>query len=296
MDESPYTVFPSLLKGSKVRRKPVYSKVKITKETHELATFALGGDCVRHALITAGSKGLGRKVTESLLNMGYSVTVNYRGDDEAVRQMKEELQEYEEKLQFVQGDVTNKEDLKNMVELAAERFGRIDALINNAGPYIFERKKLADYSEGEWYQMMEGNLSAVFHLFRMVIPMMRKQGFGRIITYGFQGADHAPGWMHRSAFGAAKVGLASLTKTIAIEEAENGITANMVCPGKIVGDMKESTIEEARQIKDDETPIGRSGTGEDIGRIISFLCDDRSDLITGTVIEATGGLNVIHRH
>ena len=104
--------FPSLLKGSKVRREPVYSKVKITKETHELATFVLGGDCVRHALITAGSKGLGRKVTESLLNMGYSVTVNYRSDDEAVRQMKEELQEYEEKLQFVQGDVTNKEDLK----------------------------------------------------------------------------------------------------------------------------------------------------------------------------------------
>lgn len=91
-----------------MRQMPVYSKVKITKETRELATFALGGDCVRHALITAGSKGLGRKVTESLLNMGYSVTVNYRSDDEAVRQMKEELHQYEDKLQFVQGDVTKK--------------------------------------------------------------------------------------------------------------------------------------------------------------------------------------------
>lgn len=103
-------------------------------------------------------------------------------------------------------------------------------MINNAGPYIFERKKLADYTDDEWYGMLEGNLSAVFHLFKAVIPIMRKQQFGRIITYGFQGAAHAPGWLHRSAFGAAKVGLASLTKTIAIEEAEFGITANMVCP------------------------------------------------------------------
>ncbi|MGE6628897.1 SDR family oxidoreductase [Bacillus sp. NPDC077027] len=251
---------------------------------------------MRHALITAGSKGLGRKVTESLLNMGYSVTVNYRSDNEAVRRMKEDLFEYEEKLQFVQGDVTKQQDLKEMVQSSYERFGRIDALVNNAGPYIFERKKLADYHEDEWYQMIEGNLSAVFHLFKAVIPIMRKQRFGRIITYGFQGADHAPGWLNRSAFGAAKVGLTSLTKTIAIEEAEYGITANMVCPGKIVGDMKEATIEKARRTKDDETPIGRSGTGEDIGRIISFLCDERSDLITGTVIEATGGLNVIHKH
>ncbi len=92
------------------------------------------------------------------------------------------------------------------------------------------------------------------------------------------------------------MGLASLTKTIAIEEAGSGITANMVCPGNIVGDMKEASISEARASLDEETPIGRSGTGEDIARIITFLCDEHSDYITGTVIEATGGLNVINRH
>ncbi|GAJ05057.1 unnamed protein product [marine sediment metagenome] len=110
---------------------------------------------------------------------------------------------------------------------------------------------------------------------------MRNQRFGRIVTYGFQGADHAPGWMYRSAFSAAKVGLVSLTKTIALEEAEYGITANMVCPGNIVGEMKEATIAYARQMKDDITPIGRSGTGEDIARVVEFLCDDCSDMITG---------------
>lgn len=251
---------------------------------------------MRHALITAGAKGLGRKVTELLLERGYSVTVNYRSDEAAVRSLQKKYAHLEERLQFVRGDVTKKEDLFALVDAALDRFGRIDCLINNAGPYIFERKKLADYTEDEWYEMIEGNLSAVFHLLKKTIPVMRKQRFGRIITYGFQGAAEAPGWLHRSAFSAAKVGLVSLTKTIALEEAEYGITANMVCPGNIVGEMKEATIAYSRSIKDVTTPIGRSGTGEDIARVIAFLCEEDSDMITGAIIDVTGGVNVIHRY
>ncbi|MBD1380112.1 SDR family oxidoreductase [Metabacillus arenae] len=251
---------------------------------------------MRHALITAGSKGLGRKVTEAFIEKGYHVTVNYRNDLVAVDNLKRNFKHLEDRLFFVQGDVTRKEDLYRMVDQAHERFGRVDCLINNAGPYIFDRKRLADYEDHEWYEMIEGNLSAVFHLFKKVIPIMRKQQFGRIVTYGFQGAESSPGWLHRAAFSAAKVGLVSLTKSIALEEAENGITANMISPGNIVGAMKESTIKDSRKTKDANTPIGRSGTGEDIARIITFLCENDSDMITGTVIEATGGLNVIHKH
>ncbi|MGO4888710.1 SDR family oxidoreductase [Anaerobacillus sp. MEB173] len=251
---------------------------------------------MRHALITAGTKGLGKKVTEKLLEQGYSVTVNYRSDYEAVKRFKEDMIFDEARVHFVQGDVTKKEDIYRLIDEAYERFGRIDLLINNAGPYIFERKKLIDYEDDEWYEMIEGNLSAVFHMVKKTIPIMRKQKFGRIITYGFQGAGGAPGWIYRSAYGAAKVGLLSLIKTIAIEEAEYGITANMVCPGNIIGDMKEATIEESRQKIDHSTPIGRSGTGEDIARTIAFLCEDQSDMITGTVIEVTGGVDVIHRY
>ncbi|RSK28157.1 SDR family oxidoreductase [Bacillus sp. HMF5848] len=250
---------------------------------------------MRHALITAGGKGLGKKVTEGLLNSGYSVTINYRTDNGLLDELKNELSSFSDRVQFVQGDVTKKADLYTLVDEAYNRFGRIDCLINNAGPYIFERKKLADYTDEDWYNMIEGNLSAVFHLFKKVIPIMRDQQYGRIITYGFQGADSSSGWLHRSAFAAAKVGLVSLTKTIALEEAENSITANMVCPGNIVGDMKEASIDEALLKFDEHTPIGRSGTGEDIARVITFLCEEKSDMITGTVIEVTGGLNVINR-
>lgn len=251
---------------------------------------------MRHALITAGSKGLGRKVTEELLNRGYSTTVTYRSDEKAVEALKEKYAYAEDRLQFIQADVTKKEDLYRVTEETMKRFGRIDFLINNAGPYVFERKRLVDYEEAEWHNIVDGNLNAVFYLLKQVVPIMRRQGFGRIVNYGFQGADSAPGWIYRSAFAAAKVGLVSLTKTIAYEEAEYGITSNMVCPGDIAGVMKEASISEARMQPDFRTPIGRSGTGEDIAKAILFLCDENSDMITGTCIEVTGGMDVIHRH
>ncbi|MCK6258049.1 SDR family oxidoreductase [Fictibacillus sp. KIGAM418] len=251
---------------------------------------------MRHAIVTAGTKGLGKKVSEQLIMQGCSITVNYRSDENAVSQLKREWKSDEDRIQFIKGDVTKKEDIRYICESAMERFGRIDYLINNAGPYVFERKKLADYQDHEWYEMIDGNLSSVYHFLKLTIPVMRKNGFGRIITYGFQDAEYTPGWVYRSAFSAAKVGLVSLTKTIALEEAEHGITANMVCPGNIIGDMKEAGIEEARVLKDKDTPIGRSGTGEDIARLIAFLCEENSDMITGSIISATGGLDVINRH
>src|SRR5699024_9511786 len=111
---------------------------------------------------------------------------------------------------------------------------------------------------------------------------------------GYQGAAHASGWLYRSAFAAAKRGLASLTKTIAFEEEEYQITTNMVCPGNIVGDKKEARIEDSRKQKDDDTPIGRTGTAEDIARMVLYVCDDDSDMINGSVFEITGGGDVIN--
>ncbi|CAG9611410.1 3-oxoacyl-[acyl-carrier-protein] reductase FabG [Bacillus rhizoplanae] len=251
---------------------------------------------MRHALITAGTKGLGKQVTEKLLDKGYSVTVTYRSDVQAMETLQQQYKHLAHRMQFVQADVTKQEDLHKVVTKAMEHFGRIDFLINNAGPYVFERKKLVEYEDNEWNEMIHGNLTAVFHLLKLVVPIMRQQKFGRIVNYGFQGADSAPGWMYRSAFAAAKVGLASLTKTIAYEEAEYGITSNMICPGDIIGDMKEATIAMARTLPDHRTPIGRSGTGEDIARTISFLCEEDSDMITGTIIEVTGAVDVIHRY
>src|SRR5690606_18193589 len=93
------------------------------------------------------------------------------------------------------------------------------------------------------------NLSSVFYLAKELIPSMREHGWGRIINFGFNQASQAPSWVHRSAFAAAKVGLVSLTKTLALEEAEHGITVNMICPGDIVGENKEMSIADVKQQK-----------------------------------------------
>lgn len=249
---------------------------------------------MRHAMITAGTKGLGLKVTEAFLAAGYRVTVTYLSDEERAKALMETWGEH--RVHIVQADVTKRDDCKQLVDAARSFAGRMDVFIHNAGPYVFEKKKLIDYSESEWNDMIDGNLTSSFHLLKEVVPIMREQQFGRIVFYGFQGANNAPGWIYRSAYAAAKVGLVSLMKTISIEEAAYGITANMVCPGNIMGEMKEATIAEARQHSDHNTPIGRSGTGEDIARTVMFLCEDNADMVTGTVVEVTGGVDVIHRY
>ncbi|TFB25043.1 SDR family oxidoreductase [Filobacillus milosensis] len=251
---------------------------------------------MRHVLITAGTKGLGRKMTEYFLERGYSVTATYRSDREQALSLQASYKELGKYLDIEELDVLNHSQIDQVVQRVIRKFGRLDCLICNAGPYIFERKKLLDYSEDEWNEMIRGNLDAAFHLSKSCVPAMREQQFGRIIFLGFQGVNHSSGWIYRSAFAAAKVGVASLMKTIALEEAGSKITANMVAPGKVTDEMKEKTISESRQLTDNETPIGRPGTGEDIARTVGYLCHDDSDMITGSVVEITGGMDVIHRY
>ncbi|ALX50563.1 SDR family oxidoreductase [Lentibacillus amyloliquefaciens] len=249
-----------------------------------------------HALITAGTSGLGKQVVKKFLEAGHKVTTTYHTNADKAQVLQKEFASYSQSLYIEKTDVTRKKDIVNLVNRAVDHHGGIDYLINNAGPFVFERKKLLDYSDDEWHEMMNGNLNAVFYLLKETLPHMRKRGFGRIVNYGFQEANNASGWPYRAAFAAAKSGLVSLTKTIAIEEAENQITSNMVCPGNIVGDMKEAEIEESRQVNGDKTPIGRPGTGEDIARAILYLCDHNSDMITGSIFEITGGIDVINRY
>jgi len=243
-----------------------------------------GGDAeMRHALITAGTKGLGEMVTRRLLEEGWHVTALHRSEPTFSH----------ERLHLIRADVTNQELLMEAVEQTMAVHGRIDALILNAGPYIFERKSLVEYSDEEWNEVVTGNLTASFWMLRKIIPIMRGQQYGRIITYGFPESASAPGWVERAAFAAAKSGMVSLTKSVALEEAEHGITVNMVNPGNIVGDNKSKRIEQAAT--DDQTPVGRTGVGEDIARAISFLLAEESGLITGAVLDVTGGVNVVHQ-
>ncbi len=246
------------------------------------------------ALITGGASGIGKQTAIQLAEKGYQLVINYRNSEtEAVFLAKHLHDCYGTKTIIVQGDVANQDDCLRMVNETLSVFSTVDILVHNAGPYIHERKKLTDYSFEEWNYLIQGNLSAVFYLSKHIIPLMRKQKWGRIITLGFDRVETAPGWIYRSVFAAAKTGLASLTRTIALEEAEHGITANMVSPGDIINEWKESNIEDSVEAINGNIPIRRPGTGEDISRVISFLTDEKSDFITGSIIPVTGGIDVL---
>jgi 3-oxoacyl-[acyl-carrier protein] reductase len=248
----------------------------------------------RTALITGGATGIGRQTAFILAENGIHLVINYRKSKERAESLAYELSErYGTRNIAVNGDVCELADCRKIAEEALTAFATIDILVHNAGPYIHERKMMMDYSFENWNYIINGNLNAVFYLSKLLIPKMREEQWGRIITIGFDRVETAPGWIYRSAFAAAKSGAVSLTKTIAIEEAENGITANMVCPGDITGGWKEMEISRAQEGIDKDSPVGRPGTGEDIARVIRFLIDEKSDFITGSVISVTGGKDVL---
>lgn len=249
---------------------------------------------IKTALITGGATGIGKRTALELAEKGHNLVINYRHSEQEARNLANHLSRtYGTKNIIVHGDIASPKDCEKVVDSALAFASSIDILIHNAGPYIHERKKMVDYSFEEWNYIINGNLNTVFYLSKLLIPGMRNQGWGRIITIGFDRVESSPGWVYRSAFAAAKTGLASLTKTIAIEEAGYGITANMVCPGDIVGEWKEKAIEEALMVVDEDSPVGRPGTGEDIARVISFLVSEPSSFITGSIIPVTGAKDVL---
>jgi 3-oxoacyl-[acyl-carrier protein] reductase len=255
---------------------------------------------VKTALITGGAAGIGKRTAIELAGNGVSLAINYRSSRENAERLAGELSEkYGTKNIAIQGDVASAEDCRRIAEKALECFGSVDILIHNAGPYIHERKRMADYTLEEWSYLMNGNANAVFWLTKLLLPKMREKGWGRVITIGFDRVETAPGWIYRSAFAAAKTAAASLTRSLALEESENGITANMICPGDIVGEWKEKEIIQARELIGNLPETEREATGEDIARVISFLSDENSAFITGSIIPVTGGKDILgkaYRH
>ncbi|WP_071459846.1 SDR family oxidoreductase [Bacillus massilinigeriensis] len=246
------------------------------------------------ALITGGSTGIGKQIAYSFAKAGVNTVINYRKSEEEALLLARNLTEsYGTRNIALAGDVSIYNNCSKLVEQALEEFGSIEIFVHNAGPYIHERKRMGEYSLEEWKYLIDGNLNSMFYLSSMLLPIMREQRWGRVITIGYDRVETVPGWIYRSAFAAAKAGLASLTRTVALEEADHGITSNMVCPGDIVSQWKEKDIASAVNEIDKASPVGRPGTGEDIARVISFLADEKSDFLTGGIIPVTGGKDVL---
>lgn len=245
------------------------------------------------ALITGGARGLGRRIAIALAESGFHVAVSYRTSGAEAERLAGELTDRGVEALAVQADAADPAALADLVRQAERKWGGIDALVCNAGPFVRERRRFADYDPAEIRYLMETNLISAMELTRLVLPGMRRKKWGRILHFGFAHAAEARAWPHRAVYAAAKVGLVSFTKTLAVEEAEHGITVNMICPGDIRGDNKERSIAEVRGLQDPESPRGRPGSGEDVARVAAFLCSPESDFITGAIINVSGGADPI---
>lgn len=245
------------------------------------------------ALITGSAKGLGKRTALALAEQGYDIALNYVHSKEEAAILTARIQELGVRCIAVQGDVSKHEDIRKIVSTVNQELGPVSILVNNAGPFIRERKLFSEYTWEQILSLIEGNLVGTMLLDHLVLEGMRTLGWGRIIHFGFGHAGESRAWPHRAVYAAAKTGLVSFTKTLAVEEAPNGITVNMICPGDIRGGNKEKSIEEVSGLHDGETPRGRPGSGEDIARVIAFLCQKESDFVTGNIMDISGGLDPI---
>lgn len=250
----------------------------------------------RTALITGSAKGLGKMTALTLAAMGCDIVLNYVTSEREAQQLAAEISQlHGVRATAVRADIAVRDDVARLASeaLSWSETGSVDILINNAGPFIRERRLFADYDAAHITGLVNGNLLGVMLLDHHMLPGMRGRQWGRIIHFGFGHAGEGRAWPQRAVYAAAKTGLVSFTKSLAVEEAGNGITVHMVCPGDIRGLNKERTIAEVSEERDEESPRGRPGSGEDIARVIAFLCLPQSDYMTGNIVDVTGGFDPI---
>jgi 3-oxoacyl-[acyl-carrier protein] reductase len=239
----------------------------------------------RVALITGGSRGIGRGIAVRLAKDGVRIAIAYRSNKAAAQQALRELQALGVDCVAVETDITDAARAEQLLQTVVDRFGRLDILVNNVGD--FRWGTLAESSIEDWQAIFNSNLSSVVYVSRAALPHMRKGRWGRIINLGAVGAERAFGQAKISAYAAAKAAVVALSRSLALEEAKNGITVNIVNPSSI--DEKELSLEEARRIRDARFPIGRPPTVEDVAASVAFFASEEAEYVTGQVVNVSGG-------
>jgi 3-oxoacyl-[acyl-carrier protein] reductase len=243
----------------------------------------LGG---KVALVTGGSRGIGRACCEALARAGARVAINYRVERPWAELLEQRIVESGGEAFALAADVARPDEAAMMVDETVERFGRLDVLVNNAG--IWKGCPIEEISDGEWAEMVGVNLTGTFHTIRAAVPYMKAAGGGRIInvssTAGQRGeAGHAH-------YAATKGAVISLTKSLASELARDGILTNCVAPGWVETDMTEDALAgPERDAILSAIPLGRAARAEEIAGVVLFLASDLATFINGEILNVNGG-------
>ncbi|SHO51863.1 3-oxoacyl-[acyl-carrier-protein] reductase [Anaerocolumna xylanovorans] len=240
------------------------------------------------ALVTGGSRGIGKAIALALAENGATVIVNYCGSEEAAKQTVNEIVTKGGTAFLLKGDVSDSAEVDKMFIYIAENFKRLDILINNAG--ITRDNLILKMSDKEFDQVIDLNLRGVFYCLRQASRMMLKQRYGKIVNISSISGIHGnPGQVNYSA---AKAGVIGMTKTLAKELASRNINVNAIAPGYINTDMTANLKEEFKSKVLEAVPLRRFGEGSDIAEAAVFLASDKASYITGQVLSVDGGMGI----
>jgi acetoacetyl-CoA reductase len=232
------------------------------------------------ALVTGGTRGIGRAITERLVKDGFKVAANYAGNDEAAAKCAEELG-----VKAYKWDVGDYDACADGIAKITSELGPIDVLVNNAG--VTRDATLHKMTRQQWDDVIRIDLTSAFNLCRLTIEGMRERNFGRIIN--ISSINGQKGQVGQVNYSAAKAGLIGFTKALAQENAKKGITVNVICPGYIDTEMVQAVPAKVLESIIATIPVGRLGSASEIAGCVSFLAGGDSGFITGATLTANGG-------
>ncbi len=236
------------------------------------------------ALITGGSRGIGKEIAKKFEINGYNLVINYVSESTDLNKLKEEFKQTE--VLFVKTDVTNYESCENMVKEAIAKFGKIDVLVNNAG--ITKDGLLMRMKEEDFDKVIKVNLKGTFNMTKNVIPYMMKQRNGRIVNIA--SVVGVTGNAGQANYAASKAGIIGFTKTVARELASRNILANCVAPGFIKTDMTDVLSETVKENIHSQIPLNKMGEAKEVASAVYFLASEENTYITGQVLNVDGGM------
>ena len=238
------------------------------------------------ALITGGTRGIGKAIAIKLSKCGYDIAINYRKENDELNKFKNEIEENGVKCALVKGDVSKFEECEVFVKETVEKLGSIDVLINNAG--ITKDMLLMRMKKDDFCSVIDTNLVGTFNVTKNVIGYMMKARHGNIVN--ISSVVGISGNSGQTNYSASKAGIIGFTKSLAKEVASRNIRVNSVAPGFIETDMTNVLKDDIKDEISKNIPLKRMGKAEDVANVVNFLVSDESSYITGQVINVDGGM------
>ncbi len=238
------------------------------------------------ALITGATRGIGKQIAITLAQAGYDIAINYRKENEDLKNTKQEIEQTGAKCLTLQGDVSNYEDCEKIAKEIIQEYGKIDVLVNNAG--ITKDTLLMRMKKEDFEDVININLIGTFNMTKNIIPYMMKNRTGRIIN--ISSVVGISGNAGQANYAASKAGIIGFTKSLAKEVGSRNILVNSIAPGFIETAMTDVLKEEIKEEISKTIPLKRMGKAQDVANVVKFLASEESSYITGQVIHVDGGM------